>query len=347
MALLFLDGFEEYTSGSGMSDTNTNQAIRWTYNAPTIATTARTAQNGITAKSLACNGDAGCLLLPAPTTLIVGFNLMYTGWNRNFFGYTQAVTATYTNPSTGLRVGINSTGNFIIVNNSTGTVLGTTALTYPANAWYHIQVKAVFNTGTSGSIELKVDDNSVLNLTGINTSGAATQINMMYVNGISGTWTYIDDLYVCDGTGTINNDYLGPVGVYTMVPTGAGSSTQMTPSTGANWSCVDELPPNTTDYVTTTAAGQTDLYAMSDLPGGLSPTDFIGVLVKARSMKSGTNNAAIQLALSYSGSTSTSSTLAVYTGSYIENTMVFETQPNGSNWDLASINGLEAGIKSV
>jgi hypothetical protein len=54
--------------------------------------------------------------------------------------------------------------------------------------------------------------------------------------------------------------------VVALLPSGAGTTTQLTASTGSNYQCVDEQPPNTTDYCYSSTTTQYDTYAMSDLP---------------------------------------------------------------------------------
>jgi hypothetical protein len=358
LALLFLDGFEEYSSSEFLS-ANTNLSPIWGYisNSAAVSTTqTRTAQNGITAKSLkvAANGGSGSTLglyiAPSTGTLVCGFGLYTSNLNANFFGLTAATAIIFGGtPATGIHLGLNAGGNFIIVNNATSATLGISAGTYAINTWYHIQVKYIFSSGAAGTIEVKVDDTVVISLTGINSSGGAAQINMIYLEysvGASGS-AYFDDLYLVDGTGAINNNYLSTVGVYTLVPNAVGGSTQMT-ATGAasNYLCVNDIPPdNSTTFVAPTAAAQWDSYAMSNLAG--APTQFNGVFVKMRGQKATTNSAAVQLNVTSGGSTSHSSTQSVYTGVWLDGFAVFETQPGGAAWDLATINAMEAGINSI
>jgi hypothetical protein len=54
--------------------------------------------------------------------------------------------------------------------------------------------------------------------------------------------------------------------VFELPPTGAGSVTGLTPSTGSNYACVDERPASTTDYVSDTVDQDYDLYAHGSLP---------------------------------------------------------------------------------
>jgi hypothetical protein len=58
-----------------------------------------------------------------------------------------------------------------------------------------------------------------------------------------------------------NSARLGNQFQVAVVPTGAGSTTQLTPSTGANWENVDEVPPNSSDYNTASTADHIDTYA--------------------------------------------------------------------------------------
>jgi hypothetical protein len=51
-----------------------------------------------------------------------------------------------------------------------------------------------------------------------------------------------------------NSKALGEGFVVHLIPNGAGATTQLTPSAGSNFQCVDEVPPNTRDYVSSSTA---------------------------------------------------------------------------------------------
>src|SRR4029079_19356311 len=140
------------------------------------------------------------------------------------------------------------------------------------------------SVGTTVYLELKVTiDNSVgtvtvrvngvvwLALTGIdNQATASATWNELGINRPGSTTAGIqwdcDDLYVGDGSGAAPwNDFLGECRVDARVPTGPGATTTWTPSVGANWQCVDEIPPNDdTDFTTAAAAGLTDTFVVED-----------------------------------------------------------------------------------
>ena len=102
--------------------------------------------------------------------------------------------------------------------------------------------------------------------------------------GCSSSGMNFDDLYVCDSAGSTNNGFLGDCRIDTIYPSGAGNYTQFTPSTGSNYTCVDETAPNTTDYVDGATVGDRDSYALGNL-SALSSQTVYGVQVNAAILK--------------------------------------------------------------
>jgi len=110
-------------------------------------------------------------------------------------------------------------------------LLGSTSSLITENAWNYIEVKFVLdNTGTNGSIIVKLnrsktDSTLDINVTGIRTSTQANSLCSKVAFGIFwghntaatasaaslGWTTYIDDIYWLDNTSQINNDFLGRV----------------------------------------------------------------------------------------------------------------------------------------
>jgi hypothetical protein len=74
----------------------------------------------------------------------------------------------------------------------------------------------------------------------------------------------IDDLYVLDTSGSLNNDFLGDVRVDAHYPvTPDGTNHAWTPSTGSdNFAMVDEVTPNITDYNSTNTPDAVDTFHM-------------------------------------------------------------------------------------
>lgn len=356
MALLFLDGFEEYDTTSSTTFTNelfavqSQQGVAYNYSYMNTligsTTQARTAQTGISAKSVLISSSVLGVSVPNVTTLHIGFGGFFTGLNNWICGFCRDPAQSYvSNPTNGMRVVLDAAGTISIKNNNTAANIATSTSTLSINTWYYIEIKYVFGSGTAGSCQIKVDGADYINITSIDTAGTAALINSFYfqANGAN----YYDDFYICDTAGATNNTFLGPISVYTLVPTSNSATVEMTASAGSNYACVDDIPPNTSDYVTGTAANQIDLYGMTDLPVAVNPTTIPGVLLKAKSSKPTANTGQIQMGAKYSAVSSFSTSRSVTQTSYIGNCSVMETQPDGSAWIKAAIDGIEAGIKVV
>jgi hypothetical protein len=125
------------------------------------------------------------------------------------------------------------------------------------NTWYLIEVHVKI-AAIGGVAEAKVDGVSDINYSGSTQPGSDTTINR--INYWGSTTFLIDDLALNDTAGGVDDTWCGDGKIVMLRPNAAGDVTQLTPSAGANWECVDECPPNTADYVSSATAGQYDLY---------------------------------------------------------------------------------------
>lgn len=219
-----------------------------------------------------------------------------------------------------------------------------------ASQYYYIELKVVFSA-TVGSVELRINNAVRGGASTLNTIQSANaycnkiQIGANHGAG-SGSPTLYDDLYVCDTTGSFNNNYLGDSRVDTVRPSAAGASTDFTPSTGVtNWDLVDETIPTTTDYNSATTVGARDLYEMTNLPALTSSVvhavsvtayttlDTSGAKSIELTCRSGTTNS------DKSGAPDLPTTLTARTG-------YFDTDPNTSGaWNQTSANAMQAGVR--
>lgn len=212
-----------------------------------------------------------------------------------------------------------------------------------ASVYQYFEIKIVAGTGTSGSVTIRQDGVQTLALTGINT-GAATidEIGFPWSSdgGNYGLEGCIDDLYICNTAGTLNNDFLGDTKVLTLVPNGAGATTQLTPSAGSNYQCVDEIPPVLTDYVSGSTVGNKDLYAYPDI----STTYTVrGVQVHSYA---GTDSGSTAQGRTVAVSGATTSNGVTRTLSATPKTWrdVYETDPNtAAAWTAANANAAQFG----
>lgn len=360
MALVFIEGFDEYgtTASTFIPEVISafpNNGYGWVHSTASTAyinaTTSVVRTNaGVNGKSLATdNNQYLTAKLNDPTEIILGFAFYttYTAGSSFLCYLLGAVPASYlSHGATGIRLTRMTDGSLVVVNNSNSATLGTSAVgILPANAWNYIELRYKFDS--SGDIQVRVNGTEVINLSGIDTRGAATALSYYSVRGPASGLIYYDDIYICDTTGTTNNTFLGPIGVYTLMPS-ADNSVQMSPSSGANYSCVNEAPANgSTSYVTATSSTLTDFYAVDNLPVAISPTAIAGVQVKARSMKPENNNGGLQLGVKADGVSSFGTAKTVLTSSWTSNFSIFETKPAGGAWDKTSIDAMDVGILST
>lgn len=134
-----------------------------------------------------------------------------------------------------VQTNISMTGSFTVPGSfqaqRNGTNIGSpSAAVFTFNAWHYIELQVTFN-GTTGAVTLKLDGNTVLSLTGVNTIATANAYaNAAFIGGNVGIWW--DDFYVADTTGSVNNSFLGEIKVSGSLPTGNG--TQMDYSSNVN-----------------------------------------------------------------------------------------------------------------
>ena len=111
-----------------------------------------------------------------------------------------------------------------------GTLLGTSTATLPLGGWFYLEVGCTLNS-SAGVVTVQLNGTVILSLTGQNTLYDTTNQNIaaLYFNapGYGAMQVTVDDLYVCDGTGSSNNTFLGDCRVDTLYPNGDGNYTQL------------------------------------------------------------------------------------------------------------------------
>jgi hypothetical protein len=232
-----------------------------------------------------------------------------------------------------------------------GTTLGITAAgVVTQEVWYYLEHRMTIHDST-GISETRLNGVQMFNFTGdTKNGGTSTNIDAFTLgndtgNGHMDPAVWFDDLYVLNTLGSVNNTFLGETVVRTLMPTGAGASTALTPTgTANNWENVDEIGLSEADYNASGTSGARDTYALANLP--VTPTAIYGVQTvvtgsktdaAATSLKpilrSGSNYAEAPLALSI-----TPTTTAV----------TRENDPATSAlWLPAAVNALEVGAEVV
>lgn len=274
----------------------------------------------------------------SPTTAVVGYAVYLSALGSHIELLGDASTLN-------VKVTFLGDGSIRAYDGAAGT-LGTTATgIVSTGAWYYLEMKVKIDNST-GTVEIKLNGAQVLNLTGLDTqTSTSAVVAEIYLRGFNGVSAYFDDLYICDVAGSLNNDFLGVVAVTALVPDGAGTNTGLTPSTGANWQNVDEIPPDDdTTYNQSTATGQTDTY---DFGAAAVTGTILGVQLTStiKNIDVGSVNARNVVRSGGTPAETESGDLALG-GTFLMWSTIWEQEPvDATAWTNTNINTSEFGVK--
>lgn len=337
MSLVFVDGFDHYAFA--------DMSKKWSIPGGGSFSTG-TFRTGTQSYALAGSTNPFNLFPAgdAHATFIVGFafrlaSFVTSGYCGAMLLYGDAGTTSH------VTLGVNPSGKLHVLRGGvSGTLLGAeSGISIALNNWYYVEMKAVLHD-TTGSVVVRVDGATVINLTGIDTNnaGVATTFDTITMRPDITTMFY-DDLYVCNGAGSAFNDFLGDVRVQTIYPTGAGNSTGLTPSTGSNWDAVNDPTANITDYVSSAVAATKDTYAFGDVTSGYTALAAQSVLYGSKAEAGGSRS---MIPVIRSGGTDYDGTAKVLPTGFIMHRSIYETNPNGAvAWTSAAMNAAEFGVK--
>jgi hypothetical protein len=156
----------------------------------------------------------------------------------------------------------------------TSTIAMLEDVVYLIEVWYK-----PLNDG--GRCIVKIDGVEVINFDDVNGDSTAGLENVRYF-GIGSTgqslgndYPIFDDIVV-DDANWIGNSYIQAVKVNAVGDTSA----VWTASTGLPWQCVDEVPYNDADYISTNVVANVDTYNCNDLAGTIGSVKALRVLMR-------------------------------------------------------------------
>lgn len=337
MAMLHMDGFDSYANTSDLSFEYVNSG--------TVLTLTGGRFGGGAFQIASTSGQI--LSRPMPGSLVevwvgVAIYSTYTANNPGViceFKSAAGIEASFLyNGSTGLLQATTGEEN---------SVLGSATITGISNSWHFYEFHYKYD-GSAGIMELWIDGEQLINVTGVNTTRNAgqtivtTSFGSLGFNCMSG---YYDDIYILSLTDGGNITRLGDSRIVTLLPSSDAGPNDGTPSTGTDhFACVDETHWSTSTFLTmTNTSGQEELFGMSDL--GSSPANVWAVKVLTYAEKSDAGAASLEMVVKSSstsavaGSTALSTTYQSYEG-------IFEIDPNTSaQWTGAAIDAMKCGVQ--
>lgn len=330
MALLFMDGFDHYITA--------DIAKKWTTLSNTTIVGGVGRRDG-SAMSIASLNSVSKVFASAYSTLVLGFAFKRTANAANDMSITLRDSAID-------HLVIKVIGaSYLLGVYRGGTLLATGATAMALNTWYYIEFKGNIHNST-GSYTLKVNGVTELTASGIDTqnAGNASANTIVIATASSGVPGYFDDLYLCDTSGSTNNDFLGDVRVDTIYPSSDGNYQAFTPSAGsAHWSLVNDGSPDTATYVSSSNSGDRDTYGFTNLTPVTGT--IMGVQVCNAALKDDAGARSVANIVRSGSTDATSATVALST-SQLFNLSIQETDPNTSAaWTESGVNAAEFGTK--
>lgn len=229
------------------------------------------------------------------------------------------------------------TGQIVLRRGS--TILATAVDDLSESDWFYIEVWYEAHN-TTGDIEIRINGATLVSYNGDTINTADTTISEIRVHGFGSQDTYIDDLVINDTSGAYNNTWPGQPHLSIATVNGAGANADFTPSAGSNYQCVDEIPVNTTDYVSSSNATDLDTYAITDPLVGTETINNVIVNIVAK-LDSGAGNIDIVI---ISNATQDNSAAKALNSAWERYQECWPLNPDDSAaWQPADIDDLEIG----
>lgn len=347
MALLWIDGFESYGTTIALTTAGRPAPTGVVGRRYSISdhTSQRIQPGRFDARSLYFQNTSAESLRTPPvttdTTIIVGLAVKRDGALASVYPIRL-----FDDGNVGIQVSLDADSTKVAVRKG-GDVLEIVEAGILPGAWYFLELK-VFTHPTEGSYEVRVDGETITLVTDINTviDGGLGYYDQVGFNTLSssGAMFCIDDLYICDGTGAINNDFLGNQHVATLRPTGdhTANFTTVEP-VGDHCAAVDEIETDDNASYIEGVDGDKDLYEYEDLPA--DSKNIKGLQVHTMTRVTGTNYYDLKTVVLSDATEDADAGQLVASTDWLLKSRIVEEDPNTSAlWLPAAIDAARFGL---
>lgn len=227
------------------------------------------------------------------------------------------------------------------------TVLDTSAA-YAAEQWHWFEFKVLIDPA-AGTYELRHNESVDTSDTGVNTaeSGVAGADVLDYQFRYASL--FLDDLWICDGSGAVNNDFLGDCVIEGRLPTGDGNATQWTPSGGVDHYLLLDDPAATPDdatKVSSNTVGHQELLTFDNL--SFITGQVFGVMVHASIKLDAAGSRTVKSQARSGGTDYDGSTWTINSQLYKHFTDIFQVDPDtAALWTVGGVDAAEFGFEVV
>lgn len=232
-----------------------------------------------------------------------------------------------------------STGNYYVGSGS-----------YNDGQPHFVEVRAVVAGSLGGTFQVWVDGTQEINQVGISNDGGlgltATDLRRVWLS----LWTtnvvaFTSHVMVWDTSGTGMTGYIGPSTIVTLWPNAVGDLSGLSPSSGANYTTVNEAVANfDTNYVEAATSGLSDLYNYTTL--STTPAAIRGVMVKSFAKNADVGAKAFRN-ICKSGTVTALGADQNLTVAYKQYVEFFGVDPNtAAAWTKAAIDAFQPGVEA-
>ena len=250
------------------------------------------------------------------------------------------------NATQGFNVQLQSDGK-IAARRGTTTLATTAAAHVVLNTWVYIEMKV--SVAEAGSYDIQVNGVSVLSNGSVDTRAGTTnnygnRVRMYGPVGGAGTGHFYDDFYVCDATGSVNNNFLGDRRVITIFPNADTADEDFALSTGSDsFALLDDngLDDDTT-YVESGTVTDRDLFDFESI-GSLA--NINGIQHTAIARKTDVTNFDMDLVTKSGGTTDVAASQTVGSTSYDSFFRIQEEDPDTTDpWTGSGVDAAQFGF---
>ena len=228
-------------------------------------------------------------------------------------------------------------------------LITTSVTTAPARGWHYIELQVTQGT-SNGVLAVRINGVLAIQMTAQNTIQGGGQLLTAFLGAIPGQscplTLDVDDFYILDASGTINNTFLGDVRVDALKAQADGSLNQwtVTPSGTAAWEAVSD--EDETTNITAPSAGLRQSFDVAPLPVMATPAIF-GVQLTMLARKTDAGLGKVK-GLVVSGAQTAVSAEVILQEQQAWQCALFERNPNGNvQWTESAFNAAEFGVESA
>lgn len=228
-------------------------------------------------------------------------------------------------------------------------LITTSVTTAPARGWHYVELQVTQGT-SNGVLSVRLNGVLAIQMNAQNTIQGGGSLLTVFLGAIPGQdcplTLDVDDFYIVDTSGTINNTFLGDVRVDALQAQADGSLNQWTvsPAGIAAWEAVSDEDEATS--ISAPSAGLRQSFDIAPLPVMATPAIF-GVQLTMLARKTDAGLGKLKGLVVSGAQTATSAEIILQEQRAWQSTL-FERNPNGNvQWTEAAFNAAEFGVESA